>query len=116
MLMKKIWSDQRGFVATTDLVLIVSIVTLGTIVGLATLRNSVVQELGDLAAALGKLNQSYSYSGSEYDPDDSDAYANIPGSNYTDQPDFCDADDESGEPPAGISVTEPPIDEGAPLP
>jgi hypothetical protein len=116
MLLKRIWSDQRGFVATTDLVLIVSIVVLGTIVGLAALRNSVVQELGDLATALGKLNQSYSYTGNEYDPDDSDAYANTPGSGYTDQPDFCDADDEPGEPPAGISVTQLPTDEGAPLP
>ncbi len=133
MRLKRIWRDQRGFVATTDLILIGTIVVLGTIVGLATLRNSVVQEFGDLATALGRLNQSYSYSGNEFgdangvngaggrmtilfelDPDPS-AYAKVPGSSYTDQPDFCDGEDEDGKPPAGISVTVPPIDEGQAL-
>ena len=113
MLMKRIWHDERGFVATTDLILIVTIVVLGTIVGLATLRNSVVQELGDLATALGQLNQSYQYTGNVYDPDDyPDAYAEVFASSYTDNADFCDGPDVSGQPPAGISVTEPAIDEG----
>ena len=115
MLLKKIWTDQRGFVATTDLILIASILVLGMIVGLATLRNSVVQEFGDLATALGRLNQSYSYTGNVYDPEDSDAYAEVAGSDYTDEPDFGDLPDVAGQPPAGISVTEPPIDEGTPL-
>ncbi len=113
MLLKRIWRDQRGFVATTDLILIVSIVVLGTIVGLVTLRNSVVQEFGDLATAIGRLNQSYSYTGNEYDPEDSDAFAEVAGSSYTDEPDFGDEEDEAGEPPAGISVTMPPSPEGS---
>jgi hypothetical protein len=115
MLLKKIWTDQRGFVATTDLILIASILVLGMIVGLATLRNSVVQEFGDLATALGRLNQSYSYTGNVYDPEDSDAYAQVAGSDYTDEPDFGDDGDPEGQPAAGISVTRPPISEGEPL-
>ncbi len=117
MLVKRLWHDQRGFVATTDLILIVSIAVLGTIVGLATLRNSVVQEFGDLATAIGSLNQSYEYTGNDWtDPKCSGASASVPGSSYTDQPDFCDeGGDQPNEPPAGISVTVKPINEGTPL-
>ena len=116
MLLKRLWHDQRGFVATTDLILIVTIAVLGTIVGLATLRNSVVQEFGDLATAIGRLNQSYSYTGNVYDPDDSDAYAEVAGSDYTDEPDFGDLPDDPDQPPAGISVIRPAINEGESLP
>ncbi len=119
MLLKRLWQDQRGFVATTDLILIVTIAILGTIVGLATLRNSVVQEFGDLATAIGRLNQSYMFTESEYNADTDDpnsAYAWVAGSDYTDNPDFGDLPDVSNEPPAGISVTRPAINEGDPLP
>lgn len=104
MLLKRFWRDQRGFVATTDLILIFSIAVLGTIVGLATLRNSVVQEFGDLATAIGSLNQSYKYTGNTYNPLGT-AFAEVAGSDYTDNLDFCDGPDTAGEPPAGISVT-----------
>ncbi len=123
MLLKRLWRDQRAFVATTDLILIFTIAVLGTIVGLATLRNSVVQEFGDLGAALGSLNQSYHYSGNDdgtvpADPHDPDQWGSddfgawVPGSSYHDQPDFGDGEDPPGQPPAGISVTEGPTPEG----
>lgn len=117
MLLKRLWHDQRGFVATTDLILIVTIAILGTIVGLATLRNSVVQEFGDLATAIGRLNQSYTFTSSEYgDTNDTNSvYAWVAGSDYTDNPDFCDGNDTAGQPPAGISVTESAISEGTSL-
>ncbi len=113
MLLKRFWHDQRGVVATTDLILIATILVLGTIVGLVTLRNSVVQEFGDLATAIGSLNQSYSYTSNKYDPDDSPAKATVAGSSYTDLPDFCDGTDDANLPPAGISVLVPPANEGS---
>ncbi|MEW4456210.1 hypothetical protein AB1L30_26330 [Bremerella sp. JC817] len=58
--MKKLWNDERGFVNSTELILIATLAVLGLIVGLASLRDSVVQELGDSAAAVGQVNQSYS--------------------------------------------------------
>jgi len=36
---------------------------IGVLVGLVTLRDQVVQEVGDMATAVGNLNQSYSFSG-----------------------------------------------------
>ena len=113
--MQRLWRDQRGFVATTDLILIFTIVMLGTIVGLATLRNSVVQEFGDLGSAVGRLNQSYWYEGHEYESDDSLTEARVAGSRYTDRRDFGDVDDPDGQPPSGISVTEEPRAEGEEL-
>lgn len=111
MLLKRIWHDQRGVVVTTDLILIATILVLGTIVGLATLRNSVVQEFGDLATAIGSLNQGYSYTGNIYDPVGT-TYAEVEGSSYTDEADFCDGTDVANQPPAGISVLVSPADEG----
>jgi hypothetical protein len=111
MLLKKIWSDQTGSVASMDLILITTILALGTVVGLATYRNSVVQELGDLAAALGSLNQSYQFTGSTYD-DGAGFTVETPGSDYTDETDFCDGPDVAGQPPAGIDVLVLPSSEG----
>ena len=51
-IVKTLWRDRRGFVATTDLLLMTTILVLGMIVGLATVRDQVVQEFGDLATAI----------------------------------------------------------------
>ena len=104
----RMWRDEAGFVATTDLLLLTTIVVLGTIVGLVVFRNQVVQEFVDMAMALGHLNQSYTYFGtndSEPDgaPDDPDLCF-VAGSSYEDLTDFCQAEDMPGEEPGGISV------------
>ncbi len=104
----RMWNDDAGFVVSTELVLIATILVIGMIVGLATVRNAVVQELGDTAMAVGNLNHSYQYSGAVT------CRAGTSGSSFIDQPDFCDGDgtDPEGEEPAGISVQEPPSREG----
>ncbi len=112
MLLKRLWRDRRGFVATTDLILIITILVLGTIVGLATIRDSVVQEFGDLATALGRLDQTYQYTGSDWEDPDSDAFAQVNGSMYNDEPDFCEEEDVQNQAPAGINVAEEAINEG----
>ena len=61
-LLKVLWHDQRGFVYSMDVILVSTILALGTIVGLVCLRDQVLQELSDVANAVGSLNQSYSYS------------------------------------------------------
>ncbi len=57
--LKKLWNDERGFVNSMELILIATIAVIGLIVGLVAFRDSVVQELGDSASAVGELNQSY---------------------------------------------------------
>ena len=105
MLLKRLWRDETGFLATTDLIFLAVIVVIGTIVGLTTFRDQVVQEFGDLATAVGRLNQSYSYEGCG-EENYSDHW--VAGSDYTDAPDFCEERDRPGRPPAGISVTKRP--------
>lgn len=99
----KLWNDEAAFVATTDLILISSILIIGTIVGLTTFRDQVVQELGDVSASVSALNQSYSYAsvvitfgGQTF---------SVAGSQFVDTTDDCDTGDPSGAPAMCISLT-----------
>ena len=107
---RKLWNDERGFIISAELVLVATILVIGMIVGLTILRNQVVQELGDLGAAIGMLSQGYWYPGVEKD-DGTSVFAVTDGSNYEDALDACQtatgSADSDGEPPAGMSVTTP---------
>ena len=57
--------DERGFVISIELVLIVTILVIGLIAGLTALRDAVVSELVDVARGVQQINQSYSVNGSQ---------------------------------------------------
>ena len=97
-----------GFVVSSELVLIATILVIGMIVGLHTVRNAVVQELGDIALAIGSINQSYSYAGA------TGHSSSTAGSLFDDNEDFCDNGglDPVGAEPACISVQITPAREG----
>ncbi len=107
-MLHRIWKDEAGFVVSTELVLIATILVIGLVVGLATVRDQVVQELGDLALAIGNVNQSYVYEGV------TGHTSATAGSEFLDNQDFCevDGDDPVSAEPACILVQEPPSDEG----
>ena len=48
-------SDEEGFVITIELILIATIVGIGSIVGLTTLRNAINSELADVSDAIEAL-------------------------------------------------------------
>ena len=106
-LLVRLWNDECGFIVSAELVLVATILVLGMIVGLVSLRDQIVQELGDVAAAFSQLNQSYSFSGV------TGHTSNTAGSQFADRTDFCDADSTSGNaddprnPPVCISVISP---------
>jgi len=110
-MLSNFWNDEAGFVVSSELVLIGTILVLGVVVGLATVRDQVVQELGDLALAISNINQSYSFSGV------TGHTSSTAGSLFIDELDFCDANtDPVANEPACISVQIPapigePIDE-----
>lgn len=104
----QLWKDEAGFIVSTELVLIATILVIGMVVGLATVRNHVVQELGDVAAAIGSINQTYQYTGVTGRGTSSETK----GSKFDDKTDFCDGTDPVANPPAGISVLEPAAGEG----
>lgn len=98
-LIARLWNDEAGFVVSTELLLIGTILVLGMIVGLTTLRDAVVQEFGDLAQAIGNISQSYIYGGV------SGHCSATAGSTFLDALDFCDAPGVAGiSAPACVSV------------
>lgn len=60
---RDLWTDQRGFIVSIEMILIVTIGVLGLIVGLSCLANAVNAELQDIGWAVRSLNQSYWFGG-----------------------------------------------------
>lgn len=56
-----LWSDECGFVSATEVLLTTCILGVAMVVGLQTIRDAIIQELGDAAVALDHLDQSYSF-------------------------------------------------------
>lgn len=63
VVLSRLWSEQQGAIISAEIVLVASILVLGVVVGLASLRDSVVTELADVGQAIGNLDQSFSFSG-----------------------------------------------------
>lgn len=83
-MLNRLWNDQAGFVVSAELVLIATILVIGLIVGWATVRDQVMQELGDVAAAISQINQSYTWSAV------TGHTSSVAGTIFDDTADFCD--------------------------
>jgi Flp pilus assembly pilin Flp len=62
-LLQKLWADDAGALIATEWVFIVTILVIGLVVGLKSVQKAVVNELVDIANAVGALSQTYSYGG-----------------------------------------------------
>ncbi len=58
-MLKKFYNDEAGFVISLELVIIMTLVICTAAVGWSAVRVALVQELNDLAQAIGVINQSY---------------------------------------------------------
>jgi Flp pilus assembly pilin Flp len=95
-MMRAFWKDDNGFVVSAELVLIGTILVIGMIVGLSEVQHAVVQELNDVADAIGSINQSFSYSGFRADKSSCGAAKSFThGSQYNDRMDDCDNNERS---------------------
>jgi Flp pilus assembly pilin Flp len=83
-LFAQLWSDETGFVISSELILIATLLVIGLIAGLSTIRDQVIGELADIADAFSSINNSYQFSGL------SGHSGGTPGSQFEDLPDFCD--------------------------
>ncbi len=61
--LKRLWDDDDGFVVSTEVVFLFTIVVLGLIVGWNAIRDSVFSELADIANAFQAVDQSYTLTG-----------------------------------------------------
>jgi len=101
---RRFWNDESGFIISAELILIATLLVIGLIVGLTVLRNQVVQELVDVAQAIGSISQSFCFSGT-FKP----GVAWTDATCYIDLVDFCQTPQQAGYPPGGISVTAFPV-------
>jgi hypothetical protein len=62
-LLEKLWKDDRGALIASEFLFVATILVIGIIVGLASVRDAVVTELAEFANALLALSQGYSFSG-----------------------------------------------------
>jgi hypothetical protein len=69
---------------TSEFLLSATVTVLGLLVGISNVRNSLLYELQEIAAVVGKLNQSYEYTGV------SDSNASTEGGLFTDSEDASD--------------------------
>ena len=100
-MLRTLWNDEAGFVVSAELVLVATILVIGMILGLVSLRNQIVQELVDVGQAIGSMSQSYALAGTK-----KCGVGWTDGSSYTDKIDFCqDPWQQAGQSPGGISVT-----------
>jgi Flp pilus assembly pilin Flp len=94
----RLWADDLGAVVSAELVLVLTILVLGMIVGLTSLRDQIVQELADVGAAIAAVNQSYSFSAI------SGHHSSTAGSSFVDTTDSCDGVDPPGDAALCINI------------
>lgn len=83
-MLRKLWSDEAGAIISAEIVLVATILVIGMIVGLKSVRDSVVTELADVAQAIANLDQSYSFTGI------TGHGASSAGAWFFDTQDYCD--------------------------
>ncbi len=83
-MLKKFWNDEAGAIISAEVAIVLTILVIGMVTGLSSLRDAVILELADVGAAIGNLNQSYTVGGVV-------AHSAATGpSGYADVADFCD--------------------------
>ena len=93
--MRKLLNDEAGFVISAELILVLTIAVLGMVVGLASMRDSLTNELNDLSAAFGALDQTYNFRSISKGATNlplSKGHGQVFGSGYKDFEDDCDRD------------------------
>ncbi|MBS0211522.1 MAG: hypothetical protein JSS27_21480 [Planctomycetes bacterium] len=57
--MRRLWNEEIGAVVSAEIMLVATTLVIGVIVGLKSVRDSVVSELADVAQAMTVANQSF---------------------------------------------------------
>ncbi len=80
----RLWRDESGFVISSELIFIMTIVVIGLLTGLVTVRDQVITELADVADAVSEVDQSYSFAAITA------SIGSVAGSTFADAADFCE--------------------------
>ncbi len=83
-MLKQLWHDEVGALLSAEIVLAGTILVIGAITGLTSVRDGVTTELADVGAAIGWLDQSYTLGGIKAH------HSQTYGITYSDAHDSCD--------------------------
>lgn len=61
--MRKFFNDESGAIISAELALVLTILVIGVVVGLSEVAVAVNTELNDVSNAIGRLDQSYGFTG-----------------------------------------------------
>lgn len=89
-MLTRLYLDDAGFIISAELVLVATLLVIGLIVGLSEAQHAVVAELNDVGDAIGKLNQSYAFTGFSKWKKGGGTFTR--GSWFNDSADDCDCD------------------------
>lgn len=78
-------NDEAGFIVSAELILVSTITVLALVVGLNEVAFGINQELNDVGAAFGSVNQSFHFQGA------GSCKGRSTGSCFSDQVDNCDS-------------------------
>jgi len=87
-MLRKLFNDESGAVISAELVLVLTILVIGVIVGLSEVAVAVNTELNDISNAIGALDQSFNFTG--FHGTGVKAKSDVAGSKFTDAHDACD--------------------------
>lgn len=82
--------DESGFIFSSELVIIATLMICGAVVGFVSIRDSLVLELHDVSEALGAVSQSYNITGIRKGRSDGGFHARCSGAGFNDDADNCD--------------------------
>lgn len=99
----RLWRDECGALAGADYILAVTILVIGGVVGLVTVRDAIVQNMGDIAVVLETLDQSYTINYTL-------SNGTVVDFGYTDPPLPPERQDVELEAPYGIELCEDDMD------
>jgi hypothetical protein len=89
-MLRQLLNDEAGFIVSAELVLVATLLVLGLIVGLSQVQYAVVEELNDVAHAIGSLNQSFYFTGFSAEKAAGVLKSATIGGSFHDSPDQCD--------------------------
>jgi len=100
-MLRNLLNDEAGFLVSAELVLVFTLVFCAVAVGVSVVKDSLAKELGDVASAIGALDQSYNTTGLEAllngEAAGGAAHGSCNGSGFNDLQDDCDCE--------GIDIT-----------
>jgi len=92
-MLKQLLNDEAGMLVSAEFLLIATLAFCGTVVGFASIRDSLVGELHDVSEAIGAVNQSVHVRGIQKPTGSPDSFhCECSGFGFNDRRDACDCD------------------------